>query len=350
MARILYGLAGEGGGHAARAKEIIRHCESRGHRVLACSSATGYERLRGAVDLFRISGLRLAYEHNSVQYVRTVLRNIRAVPGLARSLDHLTRVIRRFRPELVCTDFEPLTALVARAHGLPIISIDNQHQLTRTAIRPLLRDRRDALTASAATRLMLPRCDAYVVTDFTNARPTAPRTHIIPPILRREALRLRPTPGRHLLIYLTTAHTEILSILRTMRIPTIVYGLPITRARQDGHILEKPISGAGFLRDLASCRAVVANAGFSLVTEALHLGKPYCAIPVQHQFEQLWNATLIARKGYGMRCDTVTVRKLQTFLERLPQYTRALRAYPHHDNRTAFATIDALIAAHTHAV
>ncbi|MBI2482735.1 hypothetical protein HYV74_00990 [Candidatus Uhrbacteria bacterium] len=346
MSRILYGLAGEGGGHAARAKEIIRHCESRGHRVLACSSATGYARLQGQVRLFAIGGFRLAYEQNSLRYLRTVFRNLRAVPELARSLDRISSAIRRFRPQLVCSDFEPLTAFLARAHGIPVISIDNQHQLTRTVLRPLLRDRSDAITAMAATRLMLPTCAAYVVADFSGARPIQPNTFVIPPVLRREVIRLRPTSGRHLLVYSTTGSADLLPMVRALRIPTILYGCPVTQTQQQGSVTLKPISGTEFLRDLASARAVVANAGFSLITEALHLGKPYCAVPVQHQFEQLWNATLLARQGYGMRSDALTITQLRTFLRRCPQYHRTLRAYPYHDNRDALRTIDALITEH----
>src|SRR6185369_12152091 len=42
----------------------------------------------------------------------------------------------------------------------------------------------------------------------------------------------------------------------------------------------------GFLRDLSGAKAVIANAGFSLISEGLYLDKPYLAIPVKNQFEQ----------------------------------------------------------------
>jgi uncharacterized protein (TIGR00661 family) len=40
--------------------------------------------------------------------------------------------------------------------------------------------------------------------------------------------------------------------------------------------------------------------GFSLVTEALHLGKPYLAVPVQHQFEQIFNAYWLDKMGHRL--------------------------------------------------
>jgi uncharacterized protein (TIGR00661 family) len=44
---------------------------------------------------------------------------------------------------------------------------------------------------------------------------------------------------------------------------------------------------------------VIANSGFSLICEALYLGKPYLAIPVRHQFEQVLNAYYVDKMGYG---------------------------------------------------
>ena len=35
------------------------------------------------------------------------------------------------------------------------------------------------------------------------------------------------------------------------------------------------------------------------MTEALHLGKPYLAVPVSHQLEQTFNAYWLEKSGYG---------------------------------------------------
>jgi uncharacterized protein (TIGR00661 family) len=54
-----------------------------------------------------------------------------------------------------------------------------------------------------------------------------------------------------------------------------------------------------FLEDLAGCRAVIANSGFSLISESPYLGKPYLAIPVRHQCEQVLNAYYVDKMGCG---------------------------------------------------
>ncbi len=65
------------------------------------------------------------------------------------------------------------------------------------------------------------------------------------------------------------------------------------------HVRLRPPSRAGFLADLAACRAVVATAGFTLLSEALHLGKPVLALPNRGFFEQTVNALALREQGRG---------------------------------------------------
>ena len=43
MARILYGIAGEGAGHASRSKEVIRYLQKKGHELRIVSYDKGYD-------------------------------------------------------------------------------------------------------------------------------------------------------------------------------------------------------------------------------------------------------------------------------------------------------------------
>jgi len=83
-----------------------------------------------------------------------------------------------------------------------------------------------------------------------------------------------------------------------------------------------------FFNDVVSARAVIANSGFSLVTEALHLGKPYLAMPVVHQFEQLFNAYWLEKSGYGAYWEELNKERIESFLYNLAHYREALEAYP----------------------
>ena len=69
---------------------------------------------------------------------------------------------------------------------------------------------------------------------------------------------------------------------------------------------------------------MIANAGFSLVSEALHLGKPYLALPVRHQFEQLFNAYYVQKMGYGQYSEKLGPNNLADFLAEQALANRAV--------------------------
>ena len=86
---------------------------------------------------------------------------------------------------------------------------------------------------------------------------------------------------------------------------------------------------------LLRAQAIIANAGFSLVTEALHLGKPYLAVPVRNQFEQIFNAFWLGRTGYGAFWEELTKERVESFLFNIPQFREKLAEYPRTSNQDA---------------
>ena len=174
-----------------------------------------------------------------------------------------------------------------------MISIDNQHCLTNTRISYPMQHRRDAAAAKIVTRAMVPKADAYLLTSFFAAPIKKRRTFLFPPILRDQVLRITPTEADHVLLYVTSPAPQLAELLSSIRCKFVAYGFG--REGQEGSFLYKKPGMDTFVKDLSSAKAVIANAGFSLLSEALHLGKPYLAIPVKHQFEQIFNDNGVCR-------------------------------------------------------
>lgn len=342
MANILYGVNGEGSGHSTRAKEVITHLQAQGHTVRVLSFDRGLRNLRESFDVTEIFGLRIAYVNNRMRYRRTLARNLIAAPRAARSLARLMQQTDEWKTELVITDFEPLSCHVGHRKRLPVISIDNQHCLTNVEVTFPARSHRDAAAAKLLTRLMTPHARAYLVTSFFPARVRRRNTYLFSPILRSEVLAAQPTAGEHLLVYVTSPSPELARLLQQVRSSFVAYGF--AREGQDGNILFRKPSMEGFLADLASCKAVIANAGFSLVSEALHLGKPYLAVPVRNQFEQIFNAYYLNKTGYGAWWRELNKERVESFLFNLPSFNEKLAAYPRHGNSALLNKLDQLIA------
>jgi uncharacterized protein (TIGR00661 family) len=341
MANILYGVNGEGAGHSTRAKEVLSHLRDQGHNLHVVSFDRGLRNLSADFDVTEIYGLRFAYVNNRVRYQRTLAKNLITAPRAARSIRQLTKLTEEWETELVITDFEPLSCHVGRKRRLPIISIDNQHGLTNTDIPRPHTDRRDMAATKLITRMMTPRADAYLVTSFLPARPRRRNTFVFPPIVRREVLSTKPSQGEHVLVYVTSPSADLIKLLSKVRCKFIAYGFG--QEGQQGNILFKKPDMDEFLRDLATCKAIIANAGFSLVSEALYLGKPYLAVPVKHQFEQILNAYHLEKSGYGAYWKNLKKEHVDSFLFNLATYEDKLKSYPREGNNALLAKLDFLI-------
>ena len=345
MANILYGVNGEGAGHSTRAKEVISHLQQKGHTVHVVSFDRGLTNLRRDFEVTEIHGWRLAYVNNQVRYRRTIAKNLLGARKTAASVANLKKLSAEWKIELVITDFEPLSCHVGHRRRVPVLSIDNQHCITNVDVSFPREHRADAAATRMVVRMMVPRADSYLVTSFFSAKVKRSNTFLFPPILRENVLRAKPKTGEQVLVYVTSPAPAIAKLLARVRCQFIAYGF--VREGQDGNVLFKKPSLDGFLEDLINAKAIVANAGFSLVTEALHLGKPYLAVPVEHQFEQVFNAYWLEKAGYGAYWEELNRERVESFLYNLPHYRENLRTYPRQGNQALLAKLDALIDEYT---
>jgi uncharacterized protein (TIGR00661 family) len=322
----------------------MTHLLARGHEVRAVSYDRGHRNLKDDFDVFEVEGLSIATVDNRVSVARTFTENLAKLPGgvgRVRELRHAC--FKDFEPDVVLTDFEPTTAYLAMHYDLPLVTLDNQHRMRYMRYPRPEHLKKDALVTETVIRTIAPRPDVSLVTTFYFGEVTNERTFLFPPILRSEVRALEPCDEGHVLVYFTQDFDPFLEHLRAhVDVPFRVYGYE--RDAEEGNLSFRRPSREGFLRDLASARAVVATAGFTLMTESLHLGKPYLALPMRGQFEQELNALLLDDLGCGMNGRAATRETLATFLDRTDEYAEALASYPRADDSALFAKLDELLA------
>jgi uncharacterized protein (TIGR00661 family) len=353
--RILYGVVGEGMGHAIRSRVVLDELARR-HEIEVVVSGRAHDYLKAIeserLGVNRIWGLSLVYEDNRVRNFRTVLANLKGAlvqGGWPENIRAFFDLAERFRPQVVVSDFESWSYLFARSNGIPVISVDNQQIVSRCDLPPEITEghETEAQLTRAIVKAKLPGCLHYLVTTFFYPPVARPRTTLVPPILRPQVLAARPEDGEHLLVYQTsTSDASLLDRLRETGVECRVYGVRrgIREEQREGTLRFRPFSDAGFVEDLRTARGVVANGGFTLLGEAVYLHRPVLSIPVRKQFEQVLNARYLEREGYGLAADEVTAEVLGRFLERVPELRRNLEAYHQDGNRALFGKLDDLLA------
>ena len=332
MAKVVYGVSGEGSGHSSRSREMLTHLHNLGHQVKVVSYDRGYANLKNDFDVFETEGLHIASLDNRVSKVKTFTNNLKRLPAGHKRLQLLRKdIFKKFQPDCVITDFEPMTAYLANHYDLPLITIDNQHRLRYMTYPCPAHLQAERKMTKTIIRAMVPRPDVSLVTTFYYGEPRNNRTFFFPPILRREVLSLKPFRGESVLVYLTSGFESFMKRLKSFtRESFIVYGAG--KEGTDGHMVFKAFSKKGFLENLASCKAVMATAGFTLMTESFYLRKPYLALPMRGQFEQEINGFLLSRLKYGINLRRPTSEAVGNFLYRIPDFVENLKSYAAQDN------------------
>lgn len=352
--KILYGVVGEGMGHAIRSAVVVEHLASLGHQVEIVASARAVEYLKARCGHVRpIHGLHIVTRDQKVDEWGTLISNLRrGVAALPGQIAAYFRLISEFRPELVISDFESWSYVYAKVHGVPIISLDNQQFIHRCEHPDeIVGARRGAFRlARAGVKAKVPGCDRYIITSFAQAPVRKPRTTLVPPIVRPEitgATGITSAATGHLLVYQTIAGDHALEkALRDTGVEVRIYGLrgQLDADQREGSLLYRPFSPTGFVEDLATCSGVIASAGHTLMSECVALGKPMLAIPLEGQFEQYFNARYLEQLGYGHCSRRADPQSIADFVAARETLSAAFAGRRQRDNAQAFAQLSRDIA------
>lgn len=351
--RILYGVVGEGMGHAIRSRVVLDELVKK-HDVQVVVSGRAHEylsqRANEHLQVKKIWGYTIVTEDNEVKNFRTVLANLKGAltGGWPRNVQAWFEVANSFQPEVVISDFETWSYLYAVNRMLPVVSVDNMQIVNRcTHPKEIIAGHEASFQiARAVVKGKVPGAYHYLISTFFHPPIRKPRTSLHPPILRPGILAARAERGEHLLVYQTyTTNEELPRMLARLGLECRVYGLrrELREEAREGNLVYKPFSETGFVEDLRTCRGVVASGGFTLMGEAVFLHKPMLAEPVARQFEQILNARYLEREGHGLCAEHISEEKLREFLGRLPEFERNLSRYRQDGNAQLLGKLEEVL-------
>jgi uncharacterized protein (TIGR00661 family) len=342
VARIVYSCCGEGRGHSSRTLTLSRALIRLGHEVMLLASGQAYPYLRQCLpNVHSIPGLFIAYADNRVSIRRTLHGNLKILSRKAAITESVMRLIEPFQPDFGIVDFEPFLPLAARRLGVPYISLDHQHVIPHLKLRVAPALWPEYWMTRAVVRLTHSGERANLVTSFFHPpRPHPPRTHFLPPVLREEVLQQPRVNAGHVVVYQTSASFGRLpEILRELPFEFHIYAFEKTG--REGNLVFKPRATASFIEDVARADWVLSNGGYTLISEALYLGKPVFSVPVEGQFEQWINAHYLHQLGYGRMCRTRDFGPgaLREFVERRGEFRANLQREDFHGNDLILAQV-----------
>lgn len=298
--RILYGVQATGNGHISRARAMEKQLSKAGVTVDFLFSGRPAEQFFdmqqfGQYQLKR--GLTFATQAGSVNYWQSAKK---------ASIGELWRDIRNLdlsHYDLVLTDFEPISAWAAKRQNKTCIAIGHQYAFLHAI--PM---ENANIVSRSVFRHFAPAKYALGLHWHHFNQP------ILPPIIDLPATQ-SSVNLKQVLVYLPFEdQQQVISLLQPLTEFTFcIYGPGLTPS-QLGHIRTQPPSLQAFKTDLLQSEAVLSNAGFELISEALQLKKHIMVKPLQGQMEQQSNALALTQLKLASRVDKLHTKLIADWL------------------------------------
>lgn len=330
MARILYTVCGIGIGHATRSAEIIEELKKE-HELSIVSHGQAFELLsRRFSNSSKLKWFELVFENERYRKSKTFLRNLRLIPEVARHNSvNLYRLAKRFKPDIIISDFDPNGVYLGEILGIPVITITSMHLMNYSKPEMDFQEKlKYYITEKPILDIFNPSA-CLIIPSFWIPKFRRENEYCFGPILRSAYKPLlsnhsRPRENSHFLVYFhKNLLPEILPLLAKFpKQKFIVYGSETKRNAKN--LQFRKFSEEQFSKDLLSSKGVISHGGGSLLSECALLRKPALTFSSKEFYERYHNAWLFQNMGFGQYQEKASRRAMESFFRRLPKYRSAL--------------------------
>lgn len=346
MTRIWYSIQGDGFGHALRSAVVISHLLKNNEVLITVTTKKPFEFLKSKFGnrVHLITGEEFIYKNNKVLVGKSIKKYFLERPThLKENIKKIMPLLSEFKPQVIVSDFEPEAHYFAMFLKIPCISLDNVHVLTECYLNVPTDTKFGLKGVKTLIKILHPRSDYYIIPTFANAIPKKKhKVSLTKPVLRKEVLSLKPEEKDFVLVYQTTkTNKDLIKRLEQRNQKYKIYGMG--KKKNKKNIIFKEFNEKRFLEDLRTCKYVIVNGGFTVISEALYLKKPILATPIQNQFEQEVNGFTLREQGYGDFTKDISTFDFDGFELRFKYFKHNLRKLKKWDNSELLRLVDVLI-------
>ena len=331
--RILFTVQGEGRGHLTQAIALAGMLRRNGHEVVEVLVGKShsrelpdffYRKIQAPVVIYDAPSLIFKKNKKQIDKTKTLFHNIqfKKLMYYGDSIALINSHIKDVRPDILVNFYEILPGFAQLRYRIdtPFVNIGHQYLLKHTDYmhgkgesqsHTLLRLHATLNSIGATKTLAL---SFYPMKSF-------PREHItvVPPLLRKEVLKLKPTAGDYILGYMLNQGYENEVRAWHRKHPEVKLHFfwdkkdaPETLVVDDNFTLHR-INDELFLKYMAGCKGYITTAGFESVCEAMYLNKPVMMIPAH--IEQEINAADAESVGGGIVSESFDLSRLMAYIE-----------------------------------
>jgi uncharacterized protein (TIGR00661 family) len=297
---------------------------------------------RSLKNVIAYDGIRFIYDKNKVSLQKTLSKNTRVVLSKSSNLRRIYSLIKSYKPEVIITDCDFPTIIVAKMFDIPLICVCNIHSTTEMKLDVPKKYKRIYYTYKILIKAFSSNVDYHVITTFFYPPVRRPNVFLYPPILRKEIIYMKPKRKDYYLVYQTSStNNKLIKMLKSVDVKFIVYGFE--KDEIDENITFRKSNTDQFFKDFKDCKACLANGGFTFISEAISLHKPVLSIPINGTFEQILNGLQVKKLGYGEMCTELDKKMLLKFIRNNDKYYQNLKKHQKENNNRTIHKIEELI-------
>ena len=342
--RIVFIVQGEGRGHMTQALALEEILTKAGHRITDTVIGTcdrrripDYFSERTSAQLHRVESPNFHFdkEDKSSNIRQTFFKNVARIPLYLKELGVIDKIVKDARADTVINFYDVLGGYYFLFYRPRVKRICIAHQYL--AAHPEFPFNEDypfqKFFFKLNNRVTSFFAHKRLALSFTDLPEKNNKLNIVPPLLRKEVLKLKPNKGDFILAYVVNKG----------------YGYDILKWHEKNKKVkvhcfwdnfEKPdewsprenitfhhINDKKFITYLANCLGYVSTAGFESICEAMYLAKPIMMVPVEGQYEQLCNALDAQRVGAGIIAEEFQLGRLLSHITTRPKKVRGFKTW-----------------------
>jgi len=342
--KILYGVCGIGNGHTNRALPILEHFTKTAEVMIFAhdnSFAFFSEYFKNAPSVKVVETAIPFYpgDKNGIDFKAAAEHPFNRKDIFKINCNALDTANREFgKPDLVITDYEPVSAQYAYLNNVPLVTLDQQSKY-------LCGDFPEDLGGFTfqdeicRLRMFFPKAAARIALSFFKfpLKENAEAVTLFAPTIKESIASVKRTsPDGSILVYISTAREFPQTIDEVVKICAeisdtkfhIFLGKDAAYENYGDASTNVTVYRQGdphFMEVIKRCSGIVATAGHSLLSAAMYLGIPVYAIPVS-PYEQHMNAQVINEHGFGISRGRLEKEALASFINRVPEFQKNIEA------------------------
>lgn len=331
--RYLFIIQGEGRGHLTQALSLAGMLRRHGHEVVgALVGKSPHRKLPGffldkigaPVELFDSPQFAFDRHNRGISMFRTLLTNASPsrLAAYERSMQLVRHRIESLQPDAIINFYELLASLAMRRFRIrvPMYGIGHQFLLGH---RDYVFSRQTGFHGwllRLHARMTACGCNELLGLSFRPMEDDPKQhVHVVPPLLRPEALEGEASAGDFILGYMV--NNGFADEVRRWCADHPACRVHLFWEQADAPAEWQAEKGLTFhrlddrlfLEYMRNCRGYITTAGFESVCEAMYHGKPMMLIPAH--IEQRINAADAAATGAGIISDTFDLERFASYLK-----------------------------------